>query len=224
MKISRRVILIILILGLLVCLVLLFQTFIMDNFVRPLSLVIWMLLRVLQVVDQHIYWALLLISAIIYLLIRLGREPASFESSHPLPDSFSALENIRYWRTSITATHDETSEFNVLKRYLGKMLANAYAVQQPGITNLEIYNALKLRQIALPDDIYDFLFPGTMHASGRSLRQLWQSIRQAPRRWSRKWSGRDVEEYYRSVEKVLAFIESDLEINHDDEESDSHIH
>ncbi len=223
MKTRRWAILIVLILGLLLCLGILFRTFLFENVIQPFSLMIWILLRVLSAVDQNIYWGGLLFVGLIFLLLRLGRTPGANEPEPP-PDTFSALENIRYWRTAIMVTRSEITEVNVLKRYLGKMLATAYAVNTPGRANLEIYNALKLRQISLPEPVYAFLFPGALPASGGSFRQFLQNIRQAPQRLARRWSGRDLEDYYRSIEEVLAYIESTLEVKNDDEESNSHHH
>ena len=222
-KLSRRITLIILILGILLLLGILFQSFILENFVRPISLVIWLGLRVLQSIDQTIIWGLLLFFAVMFLLLRLGREPATVESSHP-PASNTTLENVRYWRTAIMITHDEITELNVLKRYLGKMLASMYAAKQPGSSNLEIYNALKQRSIPLPDAVYAFLFPPVLPASGLSIKQVLRAIWDAPRKMSRRWTGSDVADYYASIEEVLAYIESNLEIKHDDTESDSSNH
>lgn len=223
MKLSRRITLIVLILGLLFFLAVLFRSFILDNFVRPVSLMFWMGLRVLQSIDQNIIWGLVLFFAVIFLLLRLGREPAAFESNRP-PAPNTTLENVNYWRTAILVTHDEITELNVLKRYLGKMLAAVYAAKQPGSANLEIYNALKQGDILLPEPVYAFLFPAAPPAAGRSFRRVLASIRDFPRKWSRRWSGRDVEEYYASIEEVLTYVESTLEIKHDDTESNSHIH
>ncbi len=223
MKTTQRITLIVLILGILVCLGILFRDFLFENFIRPISLMVWILLRVLSSVDQNIYWGVLLFAGLILLLLRLGRTPGGAEQEPP-PDTFSALENIQYWRTAIMVTHSEMTEVNVLKRYLGKMLATAYAVNTPGRANLEIYNALKLRQIPLPEPVYAFLFPGVLPTSGRSLRQVLQSIRRLPQRWARRLSGRELDEYYKSIEEVMAYIESTLEVKNDDEESNSHHH
>ncbi len=215
MSTNRRIALIGLILGLLLCLGILFRAFIFENIVQPISLLIWIFQRVVSAVDQNIYWGILLFAGLIFLLLRLGRTPTVSEQEPP-PDTFSALENIRYWRTAIMVTRSEITEVNVLKRYLGKMLATAYAVNAPGRVNLEIYNALKLRQIPLPEPVYAFLFPGALPESGGSFKQFLQNIRQAPQRWVRHWSGRDLEDYYRSIEEVLAYIESTLEMKHGD--------
>ena len=177
----------------------------------------------LQSVDQNVIWGLVLFLAVIFLLLRLGSEPATFDRTESTAPN-TTLENVKYWRTAIMVTHDEITELNVLKRYLGKMLASVHAVKQPGSANLEIYNALKQRSIPLPEPVYAFLFPAAPPAAGRSFRRFLAAIRDFPKKWSRRWSGRDVEEYYATIEEVLAYIESTLEIKHDDAESDSHNH
>ncbi len=215
MKRTRWIILIVLLLGLILCLGFLFRDFFFENFVKPVSLLIWILLRVLQSVDQNIYWGVLLFVSLIFILLRLSKGPTNEELTPP-PDTFSALENVKYWRTAILVTHDEMTEVNVLKRYLGKMLANAYAVKAPARANLEIYNAMKLRQIPLPESIYTFLFPGALPPARRSFKQVLQDIIHAPKRWTQRLAGRDLEAYYHSIEEVLAFIESALEVRNDD--------
>jgi hypothetical protein len=223
MKTTRWITLIALILGLLICLWILFRAFIFENIVQPISLLVWIFLRVISSVDQNIYWGILLFAGLIILFLRLGRSPAVNQPEPPL-ETFSALENIKYWRTAIMVTRGEITEVNVLKRYLGKMLATAYAVNMPGRANLEIYNAIKLRQISLPEPIYAFLFPGALPVPRKSFSQILQSIRQFPRRWANRWSGRELEEYYQSIEEVLTYIESTLEVRNDDEKSDSYNH
>lgn len=223
MQLSRRIILIVLILALLVLSGILFQSFILQNFVRPVGLLLWAGLRLLRTFDQGVIWALLLFCAVIFLLLRLGRETASYDSTPPA-SSNTTLENVKYWRTSILVTHDEITELNVLKRYLGKMLAAVYAAKEPGSTNVEKYNALKQRSIPLPEPVYAFLFPAAPEAGRRSLWKVLAAIRDLPKKWSRRWSGRDIEEYYASIEEVLAYIESTVEIKNDDAESNNHNH
>jgi hypothetical protein len=224
MKISWRTFLIISILGLFFLVGLLFPSFILDNFVTPIALVLWLFWRILQSVDQEIYWVLLIISAAVYFFIRLSRliEESPTIEQIPPPDSNAMLERINYWRTSIRLTVIETSTSYILEHNLGKMLAALYASRQSEAVLFEIYDALKLRQMPLPEPIYAFLFGAESSGSRRSVKQILHSLRDMPRKRIRRWTGREAAEYYQSLEQVLKFMESSLENKHDDEHFDAH--
>lgn len=88
----------------------------------------------------------------------------------------------------------------------------------------EIYDALKRQQISLPLPIYDFLFPVEPSGGKRTFRQVLQIIRCTPEKWVRRWAGRDLAEYYRSIEAVLIFMESLKETKYDDKHFDTSLH
>jgi hypothetical protein len=226
MKIPRRASRIALLLGLFLFLGVLFPSFIVDNFVTPVALVLWLFWRILRSVDQGIYWSLLIFSVLGYAFVRLFRlaqDPAILEQTLP-SDSNAALEQINSWRISIRLTSDETEKFNSLKRKLGQMLVTMYASKQPETAPFEIYAALQRHQIPLPEHIDAFLYPAEPSGARRSLKQVLHTIRDAPRKRVRRWTGRDVAEYYQSIEDVISFMESSLELKHGDEHFDTHHH
>jgi len=226
MKISRRTSLIIFLLGLFLFLGILFPSFVLDNFATPIALVLWLFWRILRSVDQAIYWGLLVLSISICAFVRLFRwaqEPATFEQTSP-SDPNATLERINYWRTSIQLKRIETSKSYILEHNLANMLVTLYASKQHEATAFEIYTALKLRQMPLPDPIYTFLFPAEPSGSKRSFKHILQTIRDIPRKRIRGWMGREAAEYYHSLEQVITFMESTLENKHDDEHCDAHHH
>jgi hypothetical protein len=226
MNITGRTSLIILLVGLFLFLGFLFSSFILENFVTPVALVVWLFLRMLRGVDQAIYWNLLILSAMGYACIRFVRrtqKPPVFEQTRP-SDSDVTREHINYWWTSIRLTGDETDRFNLLKRNLGEMVATMYAAKQPEVPPFEIYDAMKRRRIPLPEHIHAFLFPADPSGAGRSFRQILHAILQIPGKWVRRWTGQDVVDYYHSVEEVIRFMESAMEIKHGDELIDTHPH
>jgi hypothetical protein len=185
---------------------------------------LWLFWRIVRSVDQTLYWGLLIFSAVIYAFIRFARRTqasAAFEQIQP-SDLGVTLERVKYWRTSIHLTRDEIEKFNFLKRNLRTMLVTVYASQQPGMAPFEIHAALKQRQIPLPEHIYAFLFPAESSGSRRSFKQVLQTIRDIPRKRVRQWTGRDVAEYYQSIEEVISLMESALETKHGDEHFDTH--
>ena len=97
-----------------------------------------------------------------------------------------------------------------------------YTSRQPETPHWEVYEALRLRQIPLPENIYAFLFPDKPLGGRPSFRQVLHTIRSAPKKWARRWTDRDVAAYYRSIEEVVNFMESSMEITHDDEHLNTH--
>jgi hypothetical protein len=224
MKLSPRTSLVILLLGLALILGILFRAFIQDNFVTPVALVIWAIWRLLLTVDQNVYWGWLIIAAGTYAVTRLAslsRDPLAAEPTSP-PDTNATLEQVNYWRTSMYLTQDETEKPNSLRRDLAKMLVDLYASKQHEAVHFKIYEALQQRQIPLPDDIYAFLFPAEPGKGKRSFRRILSNLKQLPRRRIRHWTGRDVADYYQSIEDVIRFMETALETQHGDEHLDIH--
>ena len=215
MKITKRTSLVIILLGLVLLLGILFRSFILDNFVRPVALVFWLFWRIVLSVDQKIYWYLLILSALVYALFQLAEELAGIKLTPP-PNSFLILDNINYWRTFIQLTGDEIKKPNILKRSLIEMLVTMYTSRQPEARQWEVEEALLQRQIPLPEHVYAFLFKAEPSGGRRSFQQILQTIWSTPGKWVRRWTGRDAAKYYQAIEEVLTFMESSMEIKHDD--------
>ena len=229
MKISRRIVLIIaFILGLFLLVGFSFPSFVQDNFITPLALVLLLCWRILQSVDQQVYWIALIFAVMMYALIRLYRSilgPDTFEQTQSR-DLNAALEQIRNWRTSIRLTDFRIDRSNILARNLArslaKMLAAVYASKQLHVTQYEIYSALEQREMPLPEPVYTFLFPAQSSGAKRSIKQILRSLRDVPRQRIRRWTGRERAEYYQLLEQVLKFMESVMENEHDDKHLDAH--
>jgi hypothetical protein len=220
MRIPPRISLLLLLLGLLLCLSILFRSYLFEYLVQPVAILFMYLWRVIQSVHQGVYWGILLFFALIYasyqvFFHRLQR-PAVREEARP-SGANATLENIRYWRTMISVTQDEVEQANILKRELREMLASMLAFKQPGCSTAEMYKALRLHQVLLPENIYAFLFPEESALPRRSFKRALQAIWDAPRRWIGKRNDRKVAEYHRSIEQVIAYMESCMEIENDSE-------
>jgi hypothetical protein len=241
MKNSGRLSLLILVLGLFLFLGILFRSYLLDYLVFPVAILFWYLWRILSSFDQAFYWGALVISALLYsffiVLFRWLRRPVTLEQIPP-PNSNATLENVRYWRTTILVTQDEMDNPNILKRNLGKMLASICVSKEPGSSSQEVYKALRLlnrslpeqmdselQGISLPKSMHAFLFPEESDArTGHSIGNTLQAVRQAPRNLMRRLTGRDVADYYQSIEEVIELMESSMEINHDQDTSDTSDH
>ena len=225
MKISRRTVLIIaFILGLFLLVGFAFPSFVLDNFIAPIALVLWLCWRILRSVDQQVYWIALIFSVAMYALIRLYRWALGVDTLEQTqsPDSNAALEKISYWRTSIRLTGFRIDRSNILEHHLAQMLAAVYASKQLHVTPYEIYSALEQREMPLPEPVYTFLFPAQSSGAKRSIKQMLRSLRDIPRRQIRRWTGREKAEYYQLLDQVLQFMESVMENEHDDKHLDAH--
>jgi hypothetical protein len=225
LKIPRRTILIIAFsLGLFLLVGFSFPSFVQDNFITPIALVLLLCWRIVQSIDQQVYWSALIFSVVIYALIRLYRsilEPDTFEQTQSL-DLNAALEKIRYWQTSIRLTDFKIDRSNILEHNLANMLAALYASKQLHVTQYEIYSGLEQRQLPLPEPVYTFLFPARSSGARRSIKQILRSLWDIPRKRIHRWTGREKAEYYQLLDQVLNFMESVMENEHDDKRFDAY--
>jgi hypothetical protein len=215
MKENGRTILIFLLLGFALLLIYLFPLFFLDNFVRPVALVFWLFWQVLLSIDQRIYWSLLIFLASLYAFLHLILGRAYIRPAPP-PDSNLTQESIDYWRTFIRLSTRDRASVKILKQNLVEMLVTMYTSRQPETPHWEVSEALQERQIPLPEPIYNFLFPSQPLRGRLSFREVLQTTRLAPMKWVRWWKGRDTAGYYRSIDEVLTFLESSMEITHDE--------
>jgi hypothetical protein len=224
-KISRRTVLIIaLILGPFLLIGFSFPAFVQDNFVIPIALVLLLAWRIVQSVDQHVYWVALIFAVVAYALIRLFRWAYGGDTVGPTQslDSNAVLKQISDWQTSIRLSGFEIDPSNWLERSLARMLVDLYASKQLHVTKYEIYSALEQRQMPLPEPVYTFLFPAQSSGAKRSIKQLFRHWRGIPRRQFRRWTGREKTEYYQRLEQALKFMESVMENEDDDQRFDAH--
>ncbi len=221
MKLSQRTGLVVLLVGLCLLLGILFRSFLLDNFVRPVALVFWLFWQVVLSVDQRIYWGLLIVSALVYAFFQLAKELTEIKLLPP-PASNSTMDNINYWRVLLRLSGDKVEKADPMKGSLREMLAAMYTSRRPETPHWKVDEELQKRQIPLPDHIYRFLYPVEPPGGKPTLSQALQSIRDVPEKWARRWTGRDVTEYYQSIEAVLTFIEFSMEKKHDDKHFDAH--
>jgi hypothetical protein len=215
MKTAWRTLFIIFLVGLAFLGAYLFRAFLLDNFVRPLALVFWMVWRLLGSVDQATYWTLLVAVPPVYVFVRMFRHLLTENVSDSSIRPYNTPAAIDFWRTFILSTAGEKTAVNLLKRNMIEMLANMYTTSQPDIPYWQVYEGLESRQIPLPGHVYAFLFPPDPARGRPPVWKFFYNLRRSPAVWVRQWTGRAEAEYFRSLDELLAFMESSLEINHD---------
>jgi hypothetical protein len=208
---------------------LLFWPFILNEIITPISLAIWVLVRIFVLsVDQEYYWAAIILIAAIFLYLRL------LPPSHPtIPpgDSQHLNETMRtldYWRSLLNLIDHRVQDDEMLKKELARLLLSLYATKQHTLADFRLYDALQQGEIPLPEQIYAFLFPKEPQPVGRSfianIRRLVQSIRNTPRKWIRRWTGQETAERHRLIDETLCFLETSLEMKNDDGKFNPHQH
>jgi hypothetical protein len=216
MNISRRMVGIILFGSIILLVGMLFSPFILKNIIEPTTLATWVLLRIFVLsIDQKYYWGAIIFIVVILLFRLLPQDQTVNQSDHFL-DTNATIKSVEYWRILFTLTVDNAYDEETLKRELIHLLLSLYASKQRVSTNFTLFDALKRGELPLPEHIHAFLFPDNSRKSKRSLNKFIQSIRSAPRKWMRRWTGQETAEHYRMIDETLSFIEKSMEVKNDD--------
>ena len=208
---------------------LLLWPFILNEIIMPTSLAVWVLLRIFVLsIDQEYYWAaiILIISILLYLRLLPPPHPTIHsEDSQHLNETMRPLD---YWRSLFNLTDQRVQDDEMLKKELARLLLSLCATKRHALADFRLYDALQQGKIPLPEQIHAFLFPEEPQPVGRSLianiRRLAQSIRNTPRKWLRRWTGRETAERYRMIDEALCFMETSLEMKNDDGRSNPYQH
>ena len=221
MRDPKRLALFGLFLGLIVFLGLLFAPFVMANIISPLALFAWLFLRMFVLsIDQQYYWWFLILLGIIWVARFFFRgPPAVVEPLLPTPNA--TMKSVDNWRALIYVAEGYSGLRVELKRELRQMLISLFSSRHGNSAFSEVYEPLQKRQIPLPEPVYAFLFEPELVEEQRSfmekLRALPQTLRQRLTQWRRAWTGQETAEYYQSIEAVLTFMESMLEVPYDNQ-------
>ena len=216
MKFSRRVTGLILFVSIILLVGMLFWPFILNNIIGPTSLVTWLLLRIFVLsIDQKYYWGAIIFIVLVFLFRLLFQNQIDIKSEES-PETNATIKTIDYWRTLFTLTSGYVQDQETVKRELIRLLLSLYASKQRTSTNFLLYESLQKGEFPLPEHIHRFLFPDEKKKPERSLNKLIKTIRAAPRKWIRRWTGQETAEYYRMIDEVFCFMEKSMEIKNDD--------
>jgi hypothetical protein len=210
----------VLIAGVILVLGVVFRAFVLANFILPVALVLLIAWRVVISVHQAIYWGGVILALTALIGYHLIQTFLVAEAAPPLPPE-SMLKSLSYWRAGIQASSDLERSASTLKRELAQMLVAIQSAKAPEAKPFSLYEALERGEIALPDRIYAFLFPGQAQPADRTWQGRLQHWAQAPSRWARHWTGRDQAEYYQAIEETITYMETLMEIKHGDDYFDA---
>jgi K+-sensing histidine kinase KdpD len=216
MSISKRLVISLLIAAIVLFLMMLFWPFVLNNIIKPASLVLWLLLRILVLsIHQKYFWYAVIFVACI-LLFRLLPQPQSETQSKVHLGTNTTMINIGYWRGLFIYSGQNIQDEKTIKRELTHLLASLYATKQSTTNNFGIHDDMQQGRIPLPGNIHTFLFSQESPISGGPLKKFLHSIRNTSQKWIHRWTGQEKAEHYRMIDEVLNFLETSLEINHDD--------
>lgn len=216
MKFSKRMVMLILFIMMIVLFGAFFWPFILNDIIEPTSLVIWLLLRIFVLsIDQKYYWGAIIFVVVVFLFRLLPQDQIVIQSEDFL-DSNTTIKDIDYWRILFTQSGHDTHDQESVKRELIHLLLSLYASKQHTSTNFVLYDALKKGELPLPEHIHTFLFLDEPKKSKWTVNKLVQSIRTAPRKLKRRWTGQETAEHYRIIIEVLSFMETSMEMKNDD--------
>ncbi len=196
---------------------LLFWPFVLTEIITPTSLAAWVLLRIFVLsVDQKYYWMAIIAITSIFLYYRLLPPSHPTVQSEDAQHSNATMITLGYWHSLFNLIDRRVQDDEMLKKGLARLLLSHYAAKQHTAADFHLYDALKQGEIPLPEQMHAFLFAEELQPAERSLvmsvRKLAQSIRNTPRKWIRRWTGRETAERYRVVDEILCFMEDSLEM------------
>lgn len=193
MKICRRNILPALALVML-GLVLWNRVFFITFFIEPIARILWLIYRTLLSIDQEIYWALLILSAL-SLVIRMF--PDHTESSILSAYQYSIQENDRvvYWETLLKSAEGNKSDRLMLQH------------------NLETLQRSMSAQ-SIENDEEDFLIPPFKIGFRQRIQTVWKSLplSKIDQRKGRVYQATELE---KCVDGILQSMETQLEVHND---------
>ena len=212
MNLSRRMVLSILFIVLILLFGIFFWQFIFNEIITPIALTAWLFLRIFVLsIDQQYYWSAIIFVAAVF-LFRLLLDVPTTNSPGNIPNTNDTVRTIEYWHNLFILTNPTAYDDTVLKRELMHLVASLYASKQRSSPSFIIYDALQRGQIPLPEHIHTFLFPAEPKESTRSFTELIRSVRETPRKWIRQWTGQETKEYHRMIDEILSYMETSLEI------------
>jgi Ca2+/Na+ antiporter len=208
---------------------LLFWPFILNEIIRPISLAVWVLVRIFVLsVDQAYYWMAIIFIASIFLYLRFLPPSHPTIQSEDFQHSDATMRTLDYWHSLFSLIGVRVQDDEMLKKELARLLLSLYATEQHTSADFRLYDALQQGKLPLPEQIHLFLFPEEPQPVGRSfsvnIRKLVQSIRNTPRKWIHRWTGQETAEHYRMIDETLCFLETSLEMKNDDEKFNPHQH
>lgn len=189
-----------------------FPSFFLSIVIQPITLALWAMLRILNSVDQTIYW-IILIAVCSILVLQLMPSDSGRGIKGAYQYTYRADDRVSYWQTLITNDVLGDEEAKDLRDGLQKLIIAALPpVERSGPINWDEVAASG--KTPLSPEARRFLFPSEGSARALSRDPRGKFIRLTPR-WMRKWVGTFPPDYMAVIAEILAWIETEMKISHD---------
>ena len=147
-------------LALVLGLALLFWPEVYSGFLEPSARALWFLLRLSVLsIDQGIIWALGLLVAVVFLVIRLAQSLGTDPTPAAPPEERLPREAERWVSLFDSLTPDARFD-RTLQRELVWTLVSVYTLKHRIPAGFEVADAFRKRQVPLPESVYRLLFEG----------------------------------------------------------------
>lgn len=190
---------------------------IVDQLVRPLATIVWLLLRItLLAVPQQVYWYALILLAVVAILAWLPQEAPELPTDPT--EANGVPERVHHWRRVFGGEGGAVSR-NEARHALRDLLAAAYATGPEPAARVAAQRALATGEIPLPAIVHNYLFaPEANTGVPVRARRRHQGVDQILRLVRR---GADHSSEDAAIEQCLACIEAALGLREDHATSNS---
>jgi hypothetical protein len=204
------------ILAVILFIVVIFWPFFYQKVLFPAATACWILLRIFVLsIGQKYYWGALIIGLILMVLVKFSHLLSNTTEQEKTATPNSTLRDLEYWTYVFNPPDFSDREINLIKRELIHLLVMVYASNQKIVADYHVLDEFKNGKIEIPLEIQDFLFPDEKTQKKHSHLQRLKMIWKAPRQWVYRKSGHQRKDFFIMVNKVMSFLESSLEMNHE---------
>jgi len=192
---------------------LLFWPFVYNQMIFPISKLIWILLRIFVLsIDQKYIWGGLIFGIIFLLFRKIGKQLPQVDIAEDFTTPHETYKDIDYWGSIFNLMDFEDDQ---IKSELVHLLVKVYASGHGNKPDYRVTDEFSNGQIALPQNIKEFLFPDKPVREKNLLRKLQRAIKQAVQSGLFQSKRRRKEIFFQNVCEVLSFMEISMENNDD---------
>lgn len=179
-----------------------FRLIILEYFLKPLALILWLILRTFILpIDQIVLWGIMIFAASIILLMQFDDITIETKQINESAKNFY-IKNYSGWKLCLSSDSSNIYSQQYLKRELIGMMVALYAAGKRIPVDFRLFDAFKAKEIPIPAKIYVFLYSEKKHAHRFSFTDLYNRI-----------SGHETEEHHRNLEECLLFLENYTEVH-----------
>jgi hypothetical protein len=225
MKKRLRYLLFALFIGLLLLLVLFFPGIVLAGILLPAATALWIVLRifVLSVHQQVFWWGVIALSVIA--AFRGVFRTSALDHRVMVSVSNPARDRTGIWRDSILLNVRADADKDSFRRDLMWLFTTLYSSRHEGEAKYQVREAILDHRITIPESVFDFLFYAPPPSPHRSfvrhpveyLRVKIESSMRGFQKWVRRRTGSDTSDYVRGIDEVLTFMETSLEMRHEND-------